>query len=95
MAEEPKKVDPAKFSFESPAKTGRRVPVGGIEPGSLSGRRPDFNLEPQAEPRQEHRDLLQRVGSMTAAEFKTFKSSAENLRLLDAAQRWKRGNQNE
>ena len=95
MAEESKKVDPTMFISKSPMKTGRRIPTGGIEPGSLTGRRPDFNPAPESEPGQEHRDLLRRVGSMTAEEFKTFKSSPENLKKLEMAQRYKKESRNE
>ena len=96
MSNENKNVVPAVPVSPVPASRmcpRTRIPVSGIEPGSLHGRRADFNPEPQQEPGQEHRDLLRKVGKMDAAEFKTFKNNPANLKALDAAQRWKRGNQ--
>lgn len=92
MSNETKNVVPVVPASSVPASLVRprsRIPAGGIEPGTLSGRR-DFNPAPQEDPAAEHIELLRRVGKMSAVDFKTFKSSPENLKALDAAQRFKK-----
>lgn len=69
----------------------RRVPVGGIEPGSLRGLRPDNPvLQSPEDSNDVHRATLKEIGALSALDFIKWKKQEGNSQRMAAALKFKR-----